>query len=243
MSMIFIRVGSAAVFLSIVSHKAEPRAFDKARLPIIAVDGESVFDLNKEMELNQRANPNLDWCFSEDRSVGAIIWAGDQITPTATIRKFIAGNSVNVRLFFDPFEMGEYNTSLNGFGDAFQQSFGVTIGEDMTTQASEVGRSSVSSPADVSVDRAAIRSMVEEFWRAFISVAATNPQIGAQTIENFDERIQATASLMVPVNAQIFLQAVEDERDLLFEEYKRNPDALKRRLGLAAVNQSRTNRV
>ena len=106
MSMIFIRVGSAAVFLSIVSHKAEPRAFDKARLPIIAVDGESVFDLNKEMELNQRANPNLDWCFSEDRSVGAIIWAGDQITPTATIRKFIAGNSVNVRLFFDPFEMG-----------------------------------------------------------------------------------------------------------------------------------------
>jgi hypothetical protein len=42
---------------------------------------------------------------------------------------------------------------------------------------------------------------------------------------------------MVPANAEIFLQAVEGERDLLFQEYKRNPDALKRRLGLAAASQ------
>jgi hypothetical protein len=95
----------------------------------------------------------------------------------------------------------------------------------------------MSTPPDLTIDRSAIRSMVEDFWRGFISVAVTNPQIGAQSIQNFDERIQATASLMVPGKAKMFLQAVEEERDLLFNEYRRNPDALKRRLGLGPVRQ------
>jgi hypothetical protein len=86
------------------------------------------------------------------------------------------------------------------------------------------------------IDRAAIRAMVEDFWRSFISVAATNPQIGLQSIQNFDQRIQATASLMAPEKAKMFLQVVEDERDLLFNEYNSNPDALKHRLGLAPLN-------
>jgi len=36
----------------------------------------------------------------------------------------------------------------------------------------------------------------------------------------------------------MFLRAIEEERDLLFNEYRRNPDALKRRLGLGPVNRS-----
>jgi hypothetical protein len=90
---------------------------------------------------------------------------------------------------------------------------------------------------DVTIDRAAIRSMVEDHWRSFISVAVSNPQIGFQTLQNFDERIQATAALMPPERAAMYLQAVEEEREILFNEYNRNPDALKRRLGLGPVRQ------
>jgi hypothetical protein len=90
---------------------------------------------------------------------------------------------------------------------------------------------------DVTIDRAAIRSMLEDHWRSFISVAVSNPQIGFQSLQNFDERIQATASLMPPERAAMYLQAVEEEREILFNEYNRNPDALKRRLGLGPVRQ------
>ena len=89
----------------------------------------------------------------------------------------------------------------------------------------------------MTIDRAAIRSMVEDHWRSFISVAVSNPQIGFQSLENFDERIQATAALMPPERAAMYLQAVEEEREILFNEYNRNPDALKRRLGLGPVRQ------
>jgi hypothetical protein len=90
---------------------------------------------------------------------------------------------------------------------------------------------------DVTIDRAAIRSIVEDHWRSFISVAVSDPQIGFQSLQNFDERIQATAALMPPERAAIYLQAVQEEREILFNEYNRNPDALKRRLGLGPVRQ------
>jgi hypothetical protein len=88
---------------------------------------------------------------------------------------------------------------------------------------------------DVTIDRAAIRSMVEDHWRSFISVAVNNPQIGAQSIQNFDEQINATAASMPSDRAEIYLQAVEEQREILFNEYNRNPDALTRRLGLAPL--------
>ena len=90
---------------------------------------------------------------------------------------------------------------------------------------------------DVTIDRAAIRSMVEDHWRSFISVAVSNPQIGFQSLQDFDERMQATAALMPPERAAMYLQSVEEEREILFNEYNRNPDALKRRLGLGPVRQ------
>jgi hypothetical protein len=134
----------------------------------------------------------------------------------------MTGNNLHIRVFFNPFAMAEYNISLTGLADALQQAFGVTASQVITSPASEAPASSLSPPPNVRIERAAIRSMVEDFWRSFISVAVTNPQIGAQTIQNFDGRIQATASLMVPENAKLFLEAVEEERDLLFNEYKRN---------------------
>jgi hypothetical protein len=71
---------------------------------------------------------------------------------------------------------------------------------------------------DVTIDRAAIRSMVEDHWRSFISVAVSNPKIGFQSLENFDERIQATAALMPPERAATYLQAVEEERERISAE-------------------------
>jgi hypothetical protein len=36
-----------------------------------------------------------------------------------------------------------------------------------------------------SIDKAAIRAMVEDFWRSFIAVARNNPKIGGEIIEQF----------------------------------------------------------
>lgn len=82
-----------------------------------------------------------------------------------------------------------------------------------------------------STDRAAIRAMVEEFWRSFLSLAQT-PEISTQLIVRFNARMQATAATMEPEKAAMFLQIVEEEREILFNEYERSPDALKTRLGL-----------
>jgi hypothetical protein len=84
----------------------------------------------------------------------------------------------------------------------------------------------------VNIDRAAIRSMVEDHWRSFLAVAKDNPQIGGESILSFEERMRAIASLMEPEQAQIFIQTLEEEREILFEEYKHNPEGLKHRLGL-----------
>ena len=84
-----------------------------------------------------------------------------------------------------------------------------------------------------SIGRDAIRAMVEEFWRSFLAVAKQNPQIMRETILHFEERIQATAALMPKQQAAMHLQVIDEEREILFREYERSPDALKRRLGLA----------
>jgi hypothetical protein len=73
--------------------------------------------------------------------------------------------------------------------------------------------------------------MVEDFWRSFLSVAQA-PKISAEIILRFNERMQATAAAMEPEKAATFLQIVEEEREILFNEYEKNPDALKTRLGL-----------
>ena len=84
----------------------------------------------------------------------------------------------------------------------------------------------------INIDRGAIRAMVEDHWRSFLAVAQTNPHLGGQSILRFDERIQATAALMQPQQSAVFLQTVDEEREILVNEYQRDPEALKHRLGL-----------
>jgi hypothetical protein len=84
-----------------------------------------------------------------------------------------------------------------------------------------------------SIDRASIRAMVEDFWRSFLAVAKHNPNVGRESILRFEERIKATGALMQPEQASVFLQTIDEEREILFNEYQRDPEALKQRLGLA----------
>src|SRR5437868_3003912 len=92
-TMIFIRPRGPAVYINISSNEKESRLFDTKRLPIFTIDGDYVSDLNKFVELAkdflEKFNEVL--YFADDRSVGARCWAGDRITPTAEIFKFMTG--------------------------------------------------------------------------------------------------------------------------------------------------------
>ena len=74
--------------------------------------------------------------------------------------------------------------------------------------------------------------MVEDFWRSFITLSHQNPNAVADPIRRFDQQIAATASLMTQEKADLFLAAIDGERERLFVEYKRDPAALKRRLSI-----------
>ena len=78
-----------------------------------------------------------------------------------------------------------------------------------------------------------MRAMAEDHRRSFLAVAKQNPHSGRESILRFDERIQAIAALMQPQQAALFLQTVDEEREILFDEYQRDPEALKHRLGLS----------
>jgi hypothetical protein len=81
-------------------------------------------------------------------------------------------------------------------------------------------------------DRAQARAIAEQHWREMIDAAfGGNMERATALLERLDQRIAATAAAMPPDRGAAFLRIAEEERNLLFEEYGRNPDALKRRLG------------
>lgn len=130
MTLLLARLRGPPLFVNIYTDEAEPRLFDKARLPILTVDGEHILDLNESMELqnlvaNLGETPDVH-CFSDDRQVGAIIWNGQEITPNAFIIKMMKGSNLHVRMFFHPFAMAEYNVSLNGLSEAVEQVFSIS---------------------------------------------------------------------------------------------------------------------
>src|SRR5260370_37900590 len=97
-------------------------------------------------------------------------------------------NADNMRIMvsFDSSDLAEYDVPLKGIADIFEQALLVITSESF--------RGTAEGLPGVAIDRAAVRSMVEDHWRAFISVAATNPPIGAQDNYNFEDQIQGTAS-------------------------------------------------
>ena len=223
-----------SLFITVYLDDTEPRVFDTTRLPLLTVDGEEVTDFNAIMgvqRLFDRSNEAKEvFCLAGDRMISGVIWNGTEMTPAASILKLIRGNTLKIQVFFKPFAVGEHNLPLTGLGDALHDAFGVPATSEMLASTAAMNET-------VSIDRALIRSTVEDHWRSFLSVAVDNPQIGMQSIERFDEQIQATALLMDASKSTMYLQIVRQEQDKLFKEYEKDPDALRRRLGLSSLTQ------
>jgi hypothetical protein len=123
--------GGRRLFLSIHSDLKGSRLFDKARLPILTVDGEHVENASGLINVQKRL-PSEVFYFAEDYSVGFVIWAGDSITPTSFILKLLQGQNLKIRVFYDPFAVSEYNVALNGLAAAVAEAFGVNISPKST---------------------------------------------------------------------------------------------------------------
>jgi hypothetical protein len=90
-------------------------------------------------------------------------------------------------------------------------------------------------------DRALARSLAETHWRDMIDAAFRgNPDQAMAILQRLDERIQQVAVELPPDRSAEFLNAAEEERNKLFEEYERSPDALKGRLGAATAQSVAT---
>jgi hypothetical protein len=84
------------------------------------------------------------------------------------------------------------------------------------------------------MDRAVVKGMVEDYWRAIIPAMQNGGKALVDEIGGrFEDRIEQTAALLSPVEAAAFLQMVEADRTQLISEYQSNPVGLKNRLGLA----------
>jgi hypothetical protein len=94
------------------------------------------------------------------------------------------------------------------------------------------------------VDRAMVRRMVEDFWRSLLlhglHLGATRPAMSREeaaglaldSSRQFSERNEATAALMPPDKGNAFLQMIEEEDAICFEELQRNPEGFHHRLGI-----------
>jgi hypothetical protein len=83
------------------------------------------------------------------------------------------------------------------------------------------------------MDRSVVTGMVEDYWRARIATMQTGDLKASMEVgQRFEERIEETASLMPPLEAAAFRQAIDAERERLIQEYTADPAALKLRLGI-----------
>ena len=83
------------------------------------------------------------------------------------------------------------------------------------------------------MDRSAITSFVEDYWRTLIPAMQTGGASAfSEVADRFEERVKQVAATMEPLAAASFTQQVESERERLMSEYKSNPVALKKRLGI-----------
>ena len=82
-----------------------------------------------------------------------------------------------------------------------------------------------------------VRSMVEDFWRSFLVTAQSDSVTSQITVDKFEKQTELLASMMSIEKGKLFIEAIDKQRDLLFQEYKRSPEALKARLGLYANPQ------
>lgn len=120
------------------------------------------------------------------------------------------------------------------------------ITPEQETNSDRMGQNDVGSNSmdDIIVDRAMVRRLVEDFWRSLVlygrHLGETQPNLSRDEYMRLSqafsrrshERNQATAATMPPEQAQIFLQMIDEEDDICFQEHQHNRDAFYHRLGL-----------
>lgn len=88
------------------------------------------------------------------------------------------------------------------------------------------------------VDRAKIRSMVEDAFRSLLTLDPTNTAGLVDAVRRQDEHFSTIASLMPQSQRDAFMRVVVEERQFLLDEQKRNPVGLRQRLGVQPVSTS-----
>ncbi len=98
--------------------------------------------------------------------------------------------------------------------------------------------------SEMSVDRTAVREMVEDFWRSYILFIrdtqqgrpGADPEALKGEFLEFGrrawERFQAIADLMPPEQGRSFMQMVDEEDTVCSREHHSNPERFYRRLEL-----------
>lgn len=99
--------------------------------------------------------------------------------------------------------------------------------------------------SEVSIDRAAVRELVEDFWRSFIlfmrDLQTKYPRATPSDLQNeckkFSrrawQRFEAIATLMPPEQGKIFMQMIDEEDIICSKEHHFRPDAFYNRLNLS----------
>ncbi len=80
--------------------------------------------------------------------------------------------------------------------------------------------------------RYSAKRAVEDHWRQFLTLVHVDRNKALQLVYSFDATAKKMAAQMPEPDASFFIQTIEAERVKLADEYDRNPDALKARLGL-----------
>lgn len=88
------------------------------------------------------------------------------------------------------------------------------------------------------VSREEVRQMVDTLWRSFLNFAAEgSPAMGQECIARFEERTHAEARKMDAEKGAEYLAMIDEERGLIMDEYTKDPERLKQRLGVQARPQ------
>jgi len=81
------------------------------------------------------------------------------------------------------------------------------------------------------------KEMVESYWKSFLTFSADGSiDLAKECLIRFEERIAKHAKAMGD-DGKRWMEIIDEQRDLIFDEYTKNPDALKTRLGVSPAPQ------
>ena len=94
----------------------------------------------------------------------------------------------------------------------------------------------MTSDVEKTIDRAPVRAMAENYWRAKFAVRHQQSQKQEREMAfQFTDQVNALAASMPADQSQEFQRMMGEERDGLIDEYERDPAAFQRRLGVPSA--------